>query len=41
MEWSGSILIGPTKQRKEHKGANLFVNTRISTTRGYNYYLDI
>jgi len=23
---------GPTKHRKEHKGANLFKNTRISAT---------
>jgi len=27
------ILPSPTKHRKEHKGAYLFVNTRISTTR--------
>jgi len=25
--------MGPSKHRKEHKGANLFKNTEISTTR--------
>jgi len=25
------MIQGPTKHRKEHKGANLFKNTRIST----------
>jgi len=28
---------GPTKHRKEHKGANLFKNTRISTTRDKDF----
>jgi len=28
-----STNMGPTKHRKEHKGANLFQNTRISTAR--------
>jgi len=27
---------GPTKHRNEHKGANLFKNTRISRTRKHN-----
>jgi len=27
--------MGPTKHRKEHKGANLIKNTRISTTRDH------
>jgi len=26
---------GPTKHRQEHKGANLFKSTRISTTRDH------
>jgi len=26
-------MMCPTKHRKKHKGANLFKNTRISTTR--------
>jgi len=28
-------MAGPTKHRKEHKGANLFKKTRISTTRNH------
>jgi len=29
------VIGGPTKHHKEHKEANLFKNTRISTTRDH------
>jgi len=33
--FSSLVGLGPTKHRKEHKGADLFKNTRILTTRDH------